>query len=462
MTTSYTVANSVPMSALPTTNGIRQQFLAVTTNPSNATFAPDALAAAPIFGLGGQALQGGEIASGGIATLVSYIGPLLNSGSLCWVLLNCDGGAQQVGSGAGSQQAATVGQVQEGALYTAVAAGTADALTATVASTLTSLSNGQPFIVLAAAANTAAATLTLTLGSTALSALPIVKGNNQALAIGDIPAAGYPIELNYSSTFNALVMQNPASGVVAASGIVGSMSNAKMYISAAAVSGTFTADQIIVATALNGLQYLLPTYSQTINLGTTGAGGMDTGAAPASGYVALYAIYNPATKATSIVATNATLSVAPTIYSGANMPSGYTASALIGVWPTTASSQFNPGFQRDRTLFFTAKILLTTGTVVPVPVSLPIASAVPPNAVFVSGFLIADALSAGTVYEINVGGDANLIGEQAVATEGIIDGVKPVFPFNNVPIITTQTIYYGFANDVGSCTITIEALSYSI
>jgi len=48
MTISYTVANPVPMSALPTTNGIKQQFLAVTTNPADATYAPDGLAAAPI------------------------------------------------------------------------------------------------------------------------------------------------------------------------------------------------------------------------------------------------------------------------------------------------------------------------------------------------------------------------------------------------------------------------------
>jgi hypothetical protein len=47
-------------------------------------------------------------------------------------------------------------------------------------------------------------------------------------------------------------------------------------------------------------------------------------------------------------------------FTAALMPSGYTASALIGVWSTNASSQLGPGFQRDLTLFFAAKTLLTT------------------------------------------------------------------------------------------------------
>jgi hypothetical protein len=213
MTTAYTTLNSVPLRTLPTTSGVVQQLLVNTTNTGNSTFAPDGLAAAPILGLAGAALQGGEMASGGIATLVSYVEPQLNGGALCWLLLNCAAGTQQVGAGIGSQQAATVGQVQTNALNTTVAGGSANALSATIASTLTALANGQALTLLASAANTGAATVTLTLGATSLASLPIVKGNNQALVAGDIPAAGYPIELNFSSTFGALVMQNPGTGV---------------------------------------------------------------------------------------------------------------------------------------------------------------------------------------------------------------------------------------------------------
>jgi len=110
MTTAYTIANPVPMTALPTTNGVVQQFLVSSTNTGASTFAPDGLAAAPIFGLGGQQMQGGEIVSNGVATLVSYVGSLLNSGALCWVLIDCAGGAQQVGAATQSNQAMQLGQ----------------------------------------------------------------------------------------------------------------------------------------------------------------------------------------------------------------------------------------------------------------------------------------------------------------------------------------------------------------
>lgn len=111
MTTPYTAANSLPFSALPTTNGVVQFFRAQSTNTADATYAPDGLPAAPIYGLGGQALQGDEIVAGGNVTLVSYIGPLLNSGSLCWVLLHCEGGAQQVANATRNQHAVTLGQL---------------------------------------------------------------------------------------------------------------------------------------------------------------------------------------------------------------------------------------------------------------------------------------------------------------------------------------------------------------
>jgi len=100
-------------------------------------------------------------------------------------------------------------QLQKGTYEYAVASGTVNALTATVTSDLTSLPDGMPLTIKASGANT----LQVTLGSTILSISPIVKGGNQTLVAGDNPAAGYPMKLNWSSTFNAWVMQNPATGV---------------------------------------------------------------------------------------------------------------------------------------------------------------------------------------------------------------------------------------------------------
>ena len=84
-----------------------------------------------------------------------------------------------------------------------------------------------------------------------------------------------------------------ANGNVLSSPIVGSMRNGKMSVTAASASATFTADEIIVGAALNGSAKRLSSYSQAINLATTGAGGMDTGSAPVSGFVSLYAIAKP-------------------------------------------------------------------------------------------------------------------------------------------------------------------------
>ena len=97
-------------------------------------------------------------------------------------------------------------QLQNQYYLFATASGTANALTATIPSVLTTIPNGMSIVVTSAYANTGASTLNLTLGSTATGVLPIVTGNNSALIGGEIPASGYPITLSYSSTFNAWVI----------------------------------------------------------------------------------------------------------------------------------------------------------------------------------------------------------------------------------------------------------------
>ncbi|EOV5654830.1 TPA: hypothetical protein ACIF6B_005072, partial [Escherichia coli] len=103
-------------------------------------------------------------------------------------------------------------------------------------------------------------------------------------------------------------------------GVVGQAVNQKMSVAIASASATFTADQVIVGESLSGKQYRVSSVSETINLTTTGAGGMDTGAAPASGWVAIYLIYNPTTNTSALLGVNTTTVVAPTVYGGANMP----------------------------------------------------------------------------------------------------------------------------------------------
>lgn len=107
----YAAANPVPLTALPTATGFTQTVKIAYLNTGTSTYAPDGLATAPIYGLGGAVLQGGELPANGVATLVSFVDPLLNSGNLCWVLYECVGGAQQVAPATASRHAVQFGQV---------------------------------------------------------------------------------------------------------------------------------------------------------------------------------------------------------------------------------------------------------------------------------------------------------------------------------------------------------------
>jgi len=110
----YAAANPVPLTALPTASGVSQKFQVAHSNTGASTYAPDGLAAHPIFGLGGVALQGGEMPVGGVAGLVSYVGPLLNSGALCWVLYDCTGGAEQIAPATQPAHAVQLQQIGHG------------------------------------------------------------------------------------------------------------------------------------------------------------------------------------------------------------------------------------------------------------------------------------------------------------------------------------------------------------
>lgn len=96
---------------------------------------------------------------------------------------------------------------------TAVAGGTADAITADFSPDV-SLTNGVTVIVRAGSAN---ATTTPTFAPDGLTAKTIVKGNNLALAAGDIAGAGHWLELNFDSVLDKWVLQNPYTSVQFAS-----------------------------------------------------------------------------------------------------------------------------------------------------------------------------------------------------------------------------------------------------
>ena len=96
---------------------------------------------------------------------------------------------------------------------TAVAGGTADAITADFTPNV-ALTNGTTVIVRAGAAN---ATTTPTFAPDGLAAKTIVKGNNLALAAGDIAGSGHWLEMNFDTVLDKWVLQNPYTQVAVAS-----------------------------------------------------------------------------------------------------------------------------------------------------------------------------------------------------------------------------------------------------
>lgn len=244
----------------------------------------------------------------------------------------------------------------------------------------------------------------------------------------------------YVSLAASNIGNNPAATpsvwrLVDSPGVLSEPLNLRMTVAAASSSATVTASSLVVAQSLSGKKYLLNGFSKTINLATTGAGGMDV-SVPTDGYVAIYAIYNPTTGASALLGQNVTSAVAAPVYAGANMPAGYLASALLTVVPTNSSGQFPPlaVVNRDVKIILVTVLNITTNRPIS---SLSLATAVPRNAIEVYGELEMISSSASNL-SISVSG-TNGAGQQAVASS-LAAGGNLVGNFSGVPVITAQTI----------------------
>ncbi|MCO7608631.1 phage tail protein [Pseudomonas chlororaphis] len=193
--------------------------------------------------------------------------------------------------------------------------------------------------------------------------------------------------------------------------IVGSIRNGKMLVGVPSASATYVADELVLVNALGGQSYRLASFNKTINLATVGVGGMDVGAAPANGFVAIYAIYNPTTGVSGLLATNATAAKVGEVYGGANMPAGYSATCLLTVVPTNAASQIPMLTVRDRQIRISSVYVYTTTALVNTLVA---ASVVPSNAVTISGTIEAGCTAASQVGILISDGDVPGAGMQSI------------------------------------------------
>ncbi|QNK65770.1 hypothetical protein [Variovorax sp. PAMC26660] len=356
------------------------------------------------------------------------------------------------------------------ALVTANDTGPANACAIAYTPAITTLTDGMVLWFKAAAANTGATTLAVN----AVGVKNVVGGAHAPLQGGEIVVGGkcmvvwnaaIPAFVLIECTGAALQVApatkaSHAPQMSQVAGVVGSVRNLRAGLAAASATCAFTADEVIVETALGGTRYCLPSFNKTINLATTGAGAMDAGTAPVSGWVAIYAIYNPATGVSNVLAANATAAAAPEVYGGANMPSGYTASALISVLPTTAGSLLGVFQQFDRRVDYYALVLNSSTPTGFASTSL--ASCVPRNAkswrgngAMASSTTSFMAFSAcPTVTGI---GTPGYVAAQTVSVGagGTVGGTIP-----DTPIVTPQTTFYAWSNGAGTGTLTLNSYGY--
>lgn len=237
--------------------------------------------------------------------------------------------------------------------------------------------------------------------------------------------------------------------------------NTRMSVASAATTATVTADEVVVATSIGGQAYRIQTFSKTINIATVGVGGMDAGSAPVNGYVAIYAIYNSTSGISALLATNATSSIPGEIYGGASMPPGYTASTLLAVVPTNASSQLRPVYVFGRDAWIVPVTTLSTGTQQASLTSHSISGAVPMAAKTVDVETSISSSISDVTLASTIAGASSGIGRKSNATTSTVTGAGLGSGFPNIPVISPQTIFYSCTVGGGTMVFTITISKYS-
>jgi hypothetical protein len=223
---------------------------------------------------------------------------------------------------------------------------------------------------------------------------------------------------------------------------------------------TITADEIVTETALGGTTYKEYSASHTLTITNTGANGMDTGSPPTSGFICVYSITKGDNSTYAVLGVNAATNDCPTIYPGANIPSGYIASSLIAIWPTDGSVHVVAGTVLGRHYASQGWQLISnalTGSAT--LTSLSISSGVAPVSTKTVDLLIGPNAnhSGNTVGAAGDGtGTGYVRGTSPSSTDSVI-GVYGVTLFG-VPVLTSQTIYW---TEAGANTDSVYVLGYS-
>ena len=171
-----------------------------------------------------------------------------------------------------------IDQLQNGSYTFTNGSGTANALTATITSNLTTITNGFQFVLNAANANTGSATLNLTLNPTisgaspvSTGALPIYRNGTLALTGGEITGANYLCLFTYNANYNgsagAFVLENPYNPVT---GVVSINQVQDQYFTYSSSGGTTDALTVTLPAGLSALtDGCVVVFRNTVSSNTT-------------------------------------------------------------------------------------------------------------------------------------------------------------------------------------------------
>lgn len=218
----------------------------------------------------------------------------------------------------------------------------------------TSYTNNAPVFGFEAVANTTTTPVTIQVGG--LPALNVYKANGAA-AIG---ANDFLIGLTYYVAFNSAlnsnaggwVLLNPGASAATAGAVQSTFKNLVIQNGGTPNTQiTLTADAVAVSDGATNFASLL-SVNVTINSGTSGANGIDTGSIANSTWYAVYVIYNPTTLAVA--------GLISTSFTSPTLPSGFTQFSRLGSFRTDGSHNFLRILQKGRRAQYT--VLSATNT----------------------------------------------------------------------------------------------------
>jgi hypothetical protein len=323
----------------------------------------------------------------------------------------------------------------EGALAYAADTGEANAYAIALSPALTAYITGMPICFKAGNANTGASTIDVN----GLGAKAIKKNGSDDLAVGDI-LAGQIVTVIYDGT-NFQVMNAgavaPVRDTVRNLVIKNSTSNPTYQID-------ISADEVILQDAYGNPARML-SLSITVDITTSGAGGLDTGSEAASTWYHMWAIMKRDGTKSVILSASATT---PTL------PSGYTHRAYLGAVYNNASGNLVRMKQQDRRAVCPVNTVLSAGTAT-TWTAVSLAAIVPATAKKIAGS-VEQSVKNQTLIASEVADFENALILEA--NPGTVPAIG-IAPFE-LAIVTSQTIYYYNQVSGGNSFIYISGWEY--